>query len=183
MMPATRESWLPFQEKLAQANIASLAIDLRGHGQSTQQDNHQLDYRLFKDVDHQASIEDARAGLQFLIKQGFSMDKIFLIGASIGANLALQLTVDTGVTPKTILLSPGLNYRGITTDNLIKKLSPNQSVLILSSSEDEESFESSKKLHELNPGQTIFWPLENMGHGTHIFEKDQSMISRAISWL
>ena len=34
MMPATRQSWRGLVQALSAANIASLAIDLRGHGES-----------------------------------------------------------------------------------------------------------------------------------------------------
>ena len=90
MMPATRESWDELQEALEKKNIASLAIDLRGHGESMKQGLNEIDYKNFTDFEHQETMLDIEASFQFLAKKGFTYSNIFLVGASIGANLALQ---------------------------------------------------------------------------------------------
>jgi len=58
MMPATKESWGHFAERLAERGWSSLAFDLRGHGESVVQDDRRLDYHVFTDEDHRSSEAD-----------------------------------------------------------------------------------------------------------------------------
>jgi alpha-beta hydrolase superfamily lysophospholipase len=57
MMPATKESWDSFAIHLQRCGLCSLAIDERGHGESTIQQiktqKRVLDYRDFSDTEHQ----------------------------------------------------------------------------------------------------------------------------------
>lgn len=75
MLPSTRESWYAFSGQAASQGFSSLAIDLRGHGESiTQRDklrmlNQKLDYIDFTDVEHQATIRDVEAALDYLQKE------------------------------------------------------------------------------------------------------------------
>ena len=87
MMPATKESWDNFAKSMQESGYASLAIDLRGHGKSSGGPD---GYKSFTDAMHQASIYDLDAGWDFLKLRGAVPEKTALIGASIGANLALQ---------------------------------------------------------------------------------------------
>src|SRR3989344_5609072 len=63
MMPAVKESWKEFQNKLSEAGFQSLAIDLRGHGESVQKGGERLDYRKFSDREHWEKIHDAEAAV------------------------------------------------------------------------------------------------------------------------
>src|SRR3989344_3655754 len=54
MMPATKESWEGFQQMLADSGFQSLAIDLRGHGESVFRDGELLDYQAFTPEEHRA---------------------------------------------------------------------------------------------------------------------------------
>ena len=76
MMPADKSSWAGFALKLNEAGFGALAIDLRGHGES---DGGPDGFRDFSDEDHQKSIMDVRAAVDFQIAEGHS--KIFLAGA------------------------------------------------------------------------------------------------------
>ena len=111
MMPAVRESFREFGTKLAGHGIGALAIDLRGHGGSTRRVDGEgksvLDFRTFSDSDHQASIHDVRAALAYMRKRGIG--SIALVGASIGANLALQALAEDA-TLKGALAPVKLNH-------------------------------------------------------------------------
>lgn len=109
MMPATKESWQKFAQKASQAGWNVLAIDLRGHGESTKQNGRLLDYRRFDDTEHQTSLEDIEAASH--------------CRRSIGANLAFWYQNENREIIKTVLLSAGFDYRGIETKPLTEKLS------------------------------------------------------------
>lgn len=89
--PSTRQSWSDVQRILATRGIASVAIDLRGHGESIKgPDGIQLDYQVFKDEEHASSIHDVRGAYEWIQARGIERDRIVAVGASIGANLALN---------------------------------------------------------------------------------------------
>ena len=88
MMPATKESWDSFAEALQNLGYESIAIDLRGHGES---EGGPDGYRSFSDAEQQKKILDLEAAVDYLVqKRKATPEKIVLIGASIGANLSLQ---------------------------------------------------------------------------------------------
>ncbi|MBI3671574.1 alpha/beta fold hydrolase, partial [Candidatus Azambacteria bacterium] len=132
MMPATKESWYDMQEKMATAGFQSLAIDFRGHGESILKNGLEINYQNFNDKEQQEKIYDVEAAVKFFEEKGIPKGKISLVGASIGANLALQYQSENKEIKTSVLISPGLDYRGVTTEDKISKLSGEQSVLFAS---------------------------------------------------
>lgn len=174
MMPATRKSFGFFQDALALGGIASLAIDLRGHGDSVLVNGQDapLDYRDFSPEQHQQSIWDVRGAVAYLCQlTGKQPNTCTLVGSSIGANLAIQCASEEQGIPLTIALSPGLDYRGIDTLALINKIDfSRQRVILASSTEDTYSFESAQKLHAAAPAYTELFVREGSEHGTDMLE-------------
>src|SRR5207245_1856203 len=91
MMPAVKESWQELAKALNEAGLSALAIDFRGHGESvSKSDGTRLNYKDFADEQQQAKILDVRGAMEWLRARGAQDSQIAVIGASIGANLALQ---------------------------------------------------------------------------------------------
>lgn len=175
MMPATKESWATFSDELERAGYASIAIDERGHGESTM--GNTLDYKKFSEAEQQAKILDVEAAFTYLQQKGFKEFNMIVVGASIGANLAIQFASLHAQIPFVIALSPGLNYRGVKTDGFITQLHEGQHVVLVSSDDDDrESAESCKELHRLNPSQTTWIEKNGLGHGTSMFDKDPALM-------
>lgn len=151
MMPATKESWRQFAAVMQEAGYESLAIDLRGHGESVYADSRgqmrRLDYREFSDEEHQASIKDLEAGWEFLKSRGALLEKTTLIGASIGANLSLQFLANHQDFNGGVLLSAG-NYKGIDSAVLVKKLNPNQKIILVASKMDESASDNNAEQNQ-----------------------------------
>ena len=171
MMPATKESWNDFAAIIQKNGYAALAIDLRGHGESTDMNGTRLDYKEFKDEEHRSSMNDIASAKEFLARQNnIDMSRIAIAGASIGANLALwQASIDK-VVRLIMLLSPGLNYRGI----LAGELAPGFKgyVYILASEGDTKAADSSRKLATIFPGETRMEILKGDLHGTNMFNME-----------
>jgi len=176
MMPATRESWQRLSKELNAQGFATLAIDLRGHGESRQQGEKVLDYKNFEDTDHQASRLDIDAAVNFLKQHAFDEQHIAFVGASIGANLALEALSRYSGATNAVLLSPGLNYRGVATEMPMKNLAPHQRVAIFASAEDEYSAESAQALHDVKPNQSTITIFAGSTHGTDMYDSGEGTL-------
>ena len=85
MLPATRASWAAFQHTLGERGLASLAIDLRGHGNSVKGPGGKpLDYKKFSEEEHASSIGDVRGAFQWIRSRGIDRERITVAGASLG---------------------------------------------------------------------------------------------------
>ncbi len=185
MMRETRNSWSQLQTACAKRSIASLSIDLRGHGQSIQgyQDS-VLDYKEFTDEEHRLSLNDAYNAFEWVENRGLDRNRIAVGGASFGANLALATMVNLPSIPCGILLSPGANYRGIHALEDSQNLTYVQSLMIAASDKDMESFGDSKKLFEIAPVEKkTFLPYKGTAHGTDIFRTDPKLPDKLADWL
>ena len=182
-MPATKESWTELAKNFQNAGYENLAIDLRGHGES---DGGPDGYKSFADSQHQKSILDLEAAANYLIKERqATSDKIIFIGASIGANLSLQYISEHSEFKTAVLLSPGLNYRGIKTESLAKNLRAGQKVFFVSSRDDGENAEENQKLYQSVPAgvEKEIKIYEAAGHGTTILENEQELKNLILEFL
>ncbi len=175
MMPATKESWQDFAQEAQNKGYESIAIDLRGHGQS---DGGRDGFLNFSDAEHQKSILDVQAAVDYLIKnREATNDKISFIGASIGANLALQYITEHPEFQKAVLLSAGLNYKGIKTELMAKNLKAGQKVFFVSAEDDGPNTEQNRKLYELMPNEVDkkIQIYGTGGHGTDILKNQPKL--------
>ncbi len=182
MMPATKEAWRVFATEMSARNIAALAIDERGHGEST--NGGELDYMNFSDGEQQAKILDVETALSWLSEHGAKKSSTIVVGGSIGANIAIDTLTKYPNIKFGVALSPGLNYRGVKTDELIVKLNPGQKVLLVASDDDtHRSFEGINALAELNPAQTEKWERTGIGHANDMLDNDPSLIKEVVDWI
>jgi len=147
MLGMDRSTWDKFAQKLTQNGYAVLSVDLRGHGESIKQANHTISYQSFMPKNFKNMTLDVKAAKKYLIEgRKANPNQISIIGASIGANLALNYAASDHSIKSVILLSPGLNYRGISTlDAIMKYKNP---IYIVTAEDDSESAKDSKILCE-----------------------------------
>lgn len=125
MLGHNRNDWNSFASTLSNKSngYAVLSIDLRGHGDSTTQNGNTISFQSFTASDFNKMVADVKAAKQFLvIQKNINPNNIAIIGASIGANIALNYAASLDPSIKTVvLLSPGLDYRGVTTSSVIRQ--------------------------------------------------------------
>jgi alpha-beta hydrolase superfamily lysophospholipase len=188
MMPALRQSWAPLVSELNKEGFATLAIDLRGHGESVvtlspSKGDIRLDYKTFTDAEHQASRLDVDAALNFLKQKGFAEENISLLGASIGANLAIDAMARYANIAHGVALSPGLDYRGLQTESTMKALGPTQKTWIISSEGDKYSADSSVTLQQFQKNTSIVSITAGAEHGTNMFAVEPKLIPNIAAFL
>lgn len=170
--------WNVLVQKLSAAGYSSLAIDLRGHGQSGGGK-----WEDFQDEDFQAMSNDVQAAANYL-KQRFPNSLIALIGSSIGANLALNYAAKNDVS-SLVLLSPGLDYHSITTEESASGFS--KPIFMAASSDDpNESVNAVQRIGELAMApdseiKAVTYP--DAGHGVAMFSKYPNLEDEIVSWL
>ncbi|MDD5431103.1 MAG: alpha/beta fold hydrolase [Candidatus Pacebacteria bacterium] len=171
-MPATKEAWRDLADVLQGQGLECIAIDLRGHGES---DEGPDGYKNFDDDEHQSGINDLKAAWEFLEKQGAQKQKTFLIGASIGANLCFQFISENQDFKKAVLLSPGVDYRGVKTLPMAKALVQGQSVFLASSKDDDGNVEDAEQIiKEIPEGiSKNLIKYENAGHGIKMLQSGE----------
>lgn len=189
MMPAAKESWIPLAELLSVQGFGVLAIDLRGHGKSTGGPD---GYKSFTDAEHGASREDVEAAIAYVKDQGFN--EITIVGASIGANLALVALAEHEEIKTAVLLSPGLNYYGIETLSIVERMDlehiSNKRILFATSEDDER-----KSGNNAAMTQQLYLTLPDTmqkkiivyhvaGHGTDMFGKEKpDLLQEIVDWI
>jgi len=149
----TRDEWGTFPSTLQRNGIAVLAIDFRGHGESTRRltaaGPELVDYHNFTPRDFQDMLLDVEAAMDWLLDQP-ATDKhhIAIIGGSLGANVALRYALFNEDLAALVLFSPGITYKDLRTDDVMQKLGP-LPLRIAVSRNDPFAFESCKRLIDI----------------------------------
>lgn len=180
-----RLSWAPFQAVLARAGLASLAIDFRGHGESVEgPDGMRLDFKNFTDDEQGTMVYDVMGAFEWINRRGIDPERITLVGASIGANIAVRMLAEESRIRAAVLLSPG-DYHGVNVVTDIGAVLPHQSLwMSASEGDDQASFERTTEAYQAASSELkTFEPLKNAGHGTNIFTARPDLMDVACKFL
>jgi pimeloyl-ACP methyl ester carboxylesterase len=177
MLSRNRSDWKPFEKKLNELGYRIYAIDLRGHGESVKMGEEVLDFKKLRKEMYQKMTLDVKGAVNTL-----GREKVLLIGASIGGNVALNYAATDERVKGVVLLSAGLDYRGVKTEEAMKKYG-DRPVLIVASEEDKYAYQSAKKLYEIAQGEKELKIYQDAGHGTRIFDKEEGLEELITTWL
>ncbi|GAB4271123.1 MAG: hypothetical protein Kow0080_16190 [Candidatus Promineifilaceae bacterium] len=173
MLGSSRQAWqetgLP--DQLVAQGYAVLALDMRGHGETGGERNWGL---AEQDV---GVIWAYFSGLEWV-----DAEKTAVIGASIGANLALRFAVNQPKVQAVVLLSPGLDYRGVTTLDALTRYG-SRPLFVAASEEDSYAAESSMTLAEQAGESAQLQMLVGAGHGTNMLNAEPALETAVITWL
>ncbi|MEK7867627.1 MAG: alpha/beta fold hydrolase [Planctomycetota bacterium] len=169
MLGRTRADWAQLTPELTKAGLDVLAIDLRGHGQSSARS-----WKDFTDAEFQGLVVDAASAVKALRARPSVANKpVLLIGGSIGANAAVRLAAQDATITGVVALSPGLEYHDVTTEDVIPGLGE-RPIFLAASKDDEYSAQTVEKLASLAKGPKELILYAKAGHGTDMFGKEDS---------
>jgi dienelactone hydrolase len=176
MLHKSRLDWESVATRLAAEGIGALAIDLRGHGESSGS------LQEGEAPDYSALVRDVAAARRYLSSRpDVLQSRVGIAGASIGANLAvLEAAADPGIA-SLALLSPSLEYRGLRIEPAMKKYGARPALLI-ASDDDPYAMRSSKDLQKAGGGTREVHVLSHAGHGTVMLGHDPDLARTLVDW-
>jgi pimeloyl-ACP methyl ester carboxylesterase len=172
MYGTDRRSWQPLVEGLAAAGIASLAIDLRGHGDTGGSEDWEL------------AQQDVAAAFEWLrTNPDVDPSRVGVVGASIGANLALvQAASHPDDVAAAALLSPGMDYFRVKIEGLAQAAS-GVPLFLAASEDDRYSAETVRSLAGEAPGEHTPTVFDGASHGTDMFASHPELADQLIRFL
>jgi pimeloyl-ACP methyl ester carboxylesterase len=171
MLYSDRSQWGSFPQLLAESGYGVLSVDLRGHGETG------------GTIDWDLAANDLEQIWNYLISRPeIDQNRTAMIGASIGANLALVGGSNEESIITVVMLSPGLNYAGVKTEPALISFG-DRPVLIVASQEDTYAADSSVALDKAANGESRLILYDGAGHGTYMFEAEPDLSEKIIGWL
>ncbi len=188
MYRQTKESWAPLVQQLTKAGFTCLALDLRGNGQSRYDAEGRDGEKKVAGRDpvfFNTMYQDVQAANGWLrkTKPKPQIDKIMIVGASVGCSVAVQ-AVTTGKVnvAAVVLMTPGKNYLGIPTMEQIQHW-PGTPLLILSSEEEQRRGAAAIFDRLQSRGAELkLYPQTNI-HGTNMFGRVNGVEDFIVNWL
>lgn len=176
MLGRSRRDWDSLATRLAGSGIGALAVDLRGHGESSGTGPGE------GAADHSAMVRDIEAARRHLAtRSDVQHSRIGLAGASLGANLAaLGAAADASVA-SLALLSPSLDYRGLRIEAAVRKYG-SRPILLVVSDEDGYSRRTAEDLKKAGGGIRELLTLSNAGHGTNMLGRSPELGPAVVAW-
>lgn len=185
MLGRTHSDYAALQGQFQAAGFHTLSIDLRGHGASTKVEGQEeaVSFERFRAEDFNKMPQDVKAAVAWLkVQPGVGRD-ISLVGASIGANVALIYGASDPKISRVALLSPGLEYKGVAAEDALMSYGK-RPLFMAVSREDSYAGKSVLVFDAMSPSETkevkIF---TGAGHGTRMFEREPTLAKDLVNWI
>jgi alpha-beta hydrolase superfamily lysophospholipase len=176
MLGRSRKDWEPAGARLAGEGFTTLAIDLRGHGESSASSGGSDERATLA-----AMVADVKTAKRFLDTRADVLPgRIGIAGASFGATLAAIAAGDDPTIRSIALLSPAIDYRGVRIEAAMKKYGQRRA-LFVASREDPYAWRSMRELSKDAPGREMIL-LDRAGHGTTMLAENESLIRTLVDW-
>jgi dienelactone hydrolase len=166
-----RGDWSGLALELQAAGLGALTIDLRGHGQTGGSE----DWALAR--------EDVQAAFLWLTSQReIEATRVAVLGASIGANLALWLGAEDPSVAAAVLLSPGFDYFRVEISGLIEQYGA-RPIFLAASENDGYSSDTVRALAQAASGPMDLVLFPAAGHGTEMLDAEPLLGVRILGFL
>jgi dienelactone hydrolase len=170
MLGRAKDDWDAVGQRLADANILALAIDLPA----------QSDPGGAKTLSGWSA--DVRAAVSYLgSRQDVRPTVIGVAGASLGASLAALAAAELPAVHSLALVSPALDYRGVRIEAAMKQYG-GRPALLIASSHDPYAARTVRELAKDAPGTREIRLSEAAAHGTILLARDPDLVRALVEW-
>ncbi|OGS22136.1 MAG: hypothetical protein A2252_04630 [Elusimicrobia bacterium RIFOXYA2_FULL_39_19] len=189
-LASAKGEWEGFEKKLEARGYGYFAYDLRGHAGSCKTNNSQeISISQFTTAgpgsQWERMVTDINSAIKYLRYKGIAKNKVGLIGASLGANVALVYASKNEFIPIAVLLSPGWNYAGIETNEAIKNYGA-RPIALGASPGDAYAYSTATQMtmvaNQLK-GNAYFFEGAQARHGVQLFDAQGVFESKLLDWL
>jgi alpha-beta hydrolase superfamily lysophospholipase len=172
MLGRSKEDWASIANLLSDVGVIALAIDLRGHGRSAG-----------STAPLAAMADDVRAAVSWLTSRpGVRPDPVAVVGASLGASLAVMAASDFPFVRAVALISPSLDYRGLRLDSAAMKRLGDRPVWLAASTKDPYALRTLRDL-VAGGGRREQRLSDAAAHGTNLLAADADLARGLVDWL
>ncbi len=171
MLGRPKDDWQAVAQRLADANITALAIDLPGT--NVPEDPKEL----------ARWSEDIRAAIAYLVSRPGDVraGSIGVAGASLGGSLAVLEAASDATVRAIALISPSLDYRGVRIDAAMRAYGARPALLV-ASARDPYAARSTRELAQDAQGpRDIRWS-DVAAHGTVLLSRDPDLVRSLVEW-
>ena len=173
MLTRSRRDWNDVADRVQDAGITALALDLRGHGGSSGSAQSLPDM-----------VQDVSAAVAWLsARPGVRPEAIGVVGASLGASLALLAAVEQPSLRAIGLVSPSLDYRGLRTDAGLLRRVGARPIWLAASGEDPYALRTLRDFASEPSGPREQFISNAAGHGTVLLAADGDLGRALVDWL
>jgi pimeloyl-ACP methyl ester carboxylesterase len=161
-----------------------LTFDLRGHGASIIRGEDTLLFESMPDSEYRKIPSDVAIVIDSVVTAlGSRVDarKIFVVGASIGANAAVMTSAYLPNLAKVVMLSPGLDYHGLTPSDAFENFAGE--TLIVATRGDSYSYDSVQQIMKRKMKNWLLKAYPGDQHGTNLLDKDERAMQDVVVWL
>ena len=180
-----KEAFSALRTALTKEGIGYLALDLRGYGKSLGAEKAASFAREGVDNQYNKMTRDVDAAIEFLQKQRVPVEKLCVLGAGLGANVAAKSMTFWPDVPLLALISPTANVRDVLTIPALRLYKGN--VLIAAGAADKKMFLEASVIRNVsylatgpeNGKVTFLTAYDKTSHEM----LDQYLIPTVIQWL
>lgn len=173
MLNSNRAAYAPLIPDLHEAGYAILNVDMRGHGDSGGA------------REWDAALADIADWIDWLAAEGHLNERgLAIMGASIGANVAIIGCAESATCIGAIALSPGLDYRGVKPEAALVDGLADRAALLVAAGSDSSSSTAIRQMFLNARGAVTARMYRGRAHGTRLFDSEYDSLSGLISlWL
>jgi alpha-beta hydrolase superfamily lysophospholipase len=175
MLSRSHREWDPAAQALSAAGFAVLALDLRGHGESS---GGYADGLTPMQQDVQAALDWLKARPE--VQSG----RVGIAGASLGASLAVLVAASDATVRSVALLSPGSEYRGVRCEASMRKFAERGgAAMLVAASGDPYALRTVRQFSAMGAGPRDLRVVDGTSaHGTRLFEASPELLPALVDW-
>jgi alpha-beta hydrolase superfamily lysophospholipase len=177
MVGKDRHTWDSLAKRLNTMGFTVISFDLRGHGSSD------LNWMDFKDPDFKMMTNDVKAAADYIYeKSDVDIERTYIVGASIGANLAAVYGATDPKVKALVMMSPGSIYHGVNPIDAVTAF--NKPILFVYSTLDNYASNSARTMMKIGKGERkeIVYR-ESNAHGTDMFAEHPELEKDIIDFI